>query len=68
MVNVFVRSVVDAWGKIPLGNLNGTFYELGEFSQCFHIEPIKTQYCLVKLKTESKYVDHFIYGKIHSFA
>lgn len=49
---MFVYSVVDAWGRIPPENFNGTSYELGEFSQCFHIERFQTQYCVVNIKTE----------------
>lgn len=40
---------MDSWGKIPSGVLSGNIYELGAFSQCFHIErenkPYETQYC-----------------------
>lgn len=46
----FDYSVLDAWGKIPSSVFEGNLYELGGFSECFHIErdnaAYKTQYCL----------------------
>ncbi|XP_055303304.1 O-acyltransferase like protein-like isoform X2 [Sitodiplosis mosellana] len=42
--------IVDAWGKMPSGILNGNLYDLGAFSQCLHIERneevYRTQYCM----------------------
>lgn len=42
--------VVDAWGKFPSGIMNGNFFDLGSFPQCFHIKQnemlYKTQYCI----------------------
>lgn len=41
--------VIDAWGHMPSGILNGISIEYGSFSQCFHIvrngTEYKTQYC-----------------------
>lgn len=31
-------SVLDSWGKIPSGILNGDLYELGDFDECLDIE------------------------------
>lgn len=47
----FFILVVDAWGKLSSGILNGNLYDLGAFSQCLHIENsnsgmYKMQYCL----------------------
>lgn len=45
--------VIDAWGKLPSEIFEGNLYELGGFSECFHIENqgelYKTQYCLANL-------------------
>lgn len=50
VMNLFVCSVLDAWGKIPSGFFSGNFYELGAFSQCFDIhrngKQFRTQYCI----------------------
>lgn len=49
---MFVHSVVDAWGKIPSGILNGNFYEFGAFPQCFDLKDVQkpeTQYCISQL-------------------
>lgn len=57
MMNIAYILVADAWGKFPSGILGGNFFELGSFSQCFHIERIgdkfKTQYCIAQLKFHS---------------
>lgn len=46
-------SVVDAFGKLPSAIFDGNFYELGGFTECFHIQrnevPYKTQYCMANL-------------------
>lgn len=48
-----VSSVVDSWGNLPSGFLNGNSFEPGSFSECFQIErngkQYKTQYCIGKL-------------------
>lgn len=56
-------SVVDAWGKFPSGIFNYNFFDLGSFSECFHIDRLgvnyKTQYCIGQLileAPEQKYV------------
>lgn len=64
-------SVVDSWGNFPSGILQGNLYELGSFSECFHInrdgKPYNTQYCIgqgflykfnnaLKLKKRMSYV------------
>lgn len=53
-----LNSVVDAWGKIPSGILDGNLIELGSFSECFHIErnnePYKSKYCTAKLSFDLK--------------
>lgn len=42
-------AVIDAWGKLPSGLLDGNFYDFGTFSECFHIqrnmELYPTKYC-----------------------
>ncbi|XP_031639007.1 nose resistant to fluoxetine protein 6-like [Contarinia nasturtii] len=54
---MWARKIVDSWGKIPSGLLNGNFYELGEFSQCLNIDRngkrYETQYCLGQLTFEA---------------
>lgn len=46
-------SVADSWGRLPSGLMSGNFFDLGAFSQCFHIERngmnYKTQYCIAQL-------------------
>lgn len=47
-------SVLDAWGKVPAGILSGNYFDLGAFSQCFHINQndkhYPTQYCIGQFK------------------
>ncbi|XP_055304069.1 nose resistant to fluoxetine protein 6-like isoform X1 [Sitodiplosis mosellana] len=47
---IWAMKIVDSWGKIPSGILNGNFYEFGAFSECLNIDrygdPYKTKYCL----------------------
>lgn len=33
----FIFSVVDAWGKLPSGVLNGDLYDLGDYDECLSI-------------------------------
>lgn len=46
-------AVIDSWGKIPSGVLDGNLFEFGAFSQCLNIdrydEAYKTKYCLAHL-------------------
>lgn len=48
-----VTAVLDAWGKIPSGFFEGNLFELGAFSECFHIERenelYQTKYCMANL-------------------
>lgn len=50
--------VLDAWGNFPSGTMRGNFFDLGSFSQCFHIErnekAVKTQYCIGQLKVRGQ--------------
>lgn len=52
--------VVDAWGKLPTGILEGNFQDLGSFSECFHIErnetTYKTKYCSVEVDPNLKWL------------
>lgn len=45
--------VVDSWGKIPSGILEGNIHALGSFSECLHLkrneENYKSQYCLAQI-------------------
>lgn len=51
--------MVDSWGKIPPGILNGDLYDLGDFDQCMaashHINDISGtfdgQFCLAQIQT-----------------
>lgn len=49
---ICVELVLDSWGKLPSGILNGNGFEFGSFSQCFDIdkngEQYKTKYCLAQ--------------------
>lgn len=49
---------MDSWGKFPSGIQRSNVYELGSFSQCFHIERngigYQTQYCLAQFEYKSK--------------
>lgn len=55
---LFGIAVVDAWGKLPSGILDGNLYELGAFSECFHIirngETYKARYCMGQLVFDLK--------------
>lgn len=71
------NAVLDAWGKIPSGILDGNFYEFGSFSECFHINKGKnvynSKYCMGQLtfdlpgKTMSKSyqydINNIIFGQ-----
>lgn len=50
--------VLDAWGKLPSGLLEGNLYELGAFSECFHIERndkhYDSKYCMGELAFDVK--------------
>lgn len=50
--------VLDSWGKMPSGIIEGNFYELGAFDQCIGIEePEKqftAQYCLSQITRASE--------------
>lgn len=54
----FMPIVLDAWGNFPSGMMSGNFFDLGSFSQCFHITRndivYKTQYCIGQLKVRSQ--------------
>lgn len=45
---------VDSWGNFPSGIFGGNFFDLGSFSQCFHIirneSAYESQYCIGQLK------------------
>lgn len=45
--------MVDSWGKIPSGVLEGNVHEQGSFSECMNLERNETkyasQYCLAKI-------------------
>ncbi|XP_031635339.1 nose resistant to fluoxetine protein 6-like [Contarinia nasturtii] len=50
--------ILDSWGKIPSGMLNGNKYEFGEFLQCLDInertdKPFKVQYCLGQINFDA---------------
>lgn len=51
--------MVDSWGELPNDLMKGNFFDLGTFSQCFHIKRngidnnYKTQYCIAQLKFRS---------------
>lgn len=65
-LNVIV--VVDSWGKIPSGILEGNVHEQGSFSECMNLErnaqQYASQYCLAKITVkipgllQSKQADH----------
>lgn len=46
--------ILDSWGKIPAGIMSGNYFDLGAFSQCFHIKQndthYPTQYCIGQFK------------------
>lgn len=48
-----LNAVLDAWGKIPSGVLEGNMVEFGSFSECFNIkrdgELYKSKYCLPQI-------------------
>lgn len=50
--------VVDSWGKVPSGILEGNVYSLGSFLECLNIERngkmYKSQYCLAKITPKSE--------------
>lgn len=54
----FELIVVDSWGKIPSGVLQGNLYGLGSFSECLNIqrnnEKYQSQYCLATITTNLK--------------
>lgn len=45
--------MVDSWGKVPSGILEGNVYALGSFLECLNIErndkKYKSQYCLAQI-------------------
>lgn len=50
--------VVDSWGKVPSGILEGNVYSLGSFLECLNIERngkmYKSQYCLAQITPKSE--------------
>lgn len=50
---LYLFSVLDAWGKLPSGILEGNLQSFGSFSECFHIDRngtlYKSKYCLGQL-------------------
>lgn len=52
------KLVVDAWGKAPSSVLEGNFFELGGFSECFHIERnnshYESKYCMGQFELDLK--------------
>lgn len=52
---------MDSWGNFPSGlfhPMSGNYFDLGSFSQCFHItrdgNAYKTQYCIGQLKLRAQ--------------
>lgn len=56
-------AVVDSWGKIPSGFLEGNLFELGSFTECLNIKrdnkPYESKYCLgaISLEKEKKLLE-----------
>lgn len=53
--------MIDSWGKLPAGIVQGNFYSFGSFDECLAVERpavdnkplLQSQYCLAEMYTKT---------------
>lgn len=61
-----MKLVIDSWGKLPSGILEGNFHEYGSFTECLNLmrngQTYKSQYCMATITAK---LEGWMQGGMH---